>query len=101
MASFNKCKEFSCDFFFIYGDNYEYVSDAQRQKFFSTPAELFRYIETEICQAYKNYKGTEFNEDGLPLRLITLQMCNTDGIIRDDPPPECNFDVSILSMTPG
>ena len=52
------------------------------------------YIKTEIRQAYENYKGTIFN--GMSLMLITLQFCNTDAIIRDDHPPESDFDVYIF-----
>ena len=97
--AFNKCKEFGCGFFYMYKINFEDVTDAHSQEFFSTPAELFRFIEIEIHQAYTktgDHNGRDFNEDSLPLRLIQLQICNTDRMIRDTPAPDSDLDMTIF-----
>ena len=50
----NKSKEFGCEFFYMYGDDFEYVTNVHSQEFFSTSYELCRFIEDEIHQAYTN-----------------------------------------------
>ena len=93
MSSFMKNKEFGYNLYFMYGKNYDYVTDIEN-KIFSSPSEMYMYIANEIRQAYENYKGTYYN--GMPLMFLYLQICNTDAIIRDDQPQESDFDVYIF-----
>ena len=57
MSSFMKNKEFGYNLYFTYGKNYDYVTNIENQKFFSSPSEMFMYIANEIRQAYEHYKG--------------------------------------------
>ena len=52
-------------------------------------------MKEEIENAYAEYKGTFCN--GLPLVLITLEICNSDAVIRsDDHPEESICDLTIF-----
>ena len=81
--------------YFFYGENLDEMDCNEYQVFFESGFELCSCIKVEIENAYVEYKDNFCK--GLPLVLVTLEIINSDAVIRgDDFPDEAVCDLTIF-----
>ena len=75
-------KSFHLQFSYFYSDNKN--DSASSDMSFSSPSELYYYINSQVTEAFNelgDFQDSHCGPDGQVLQLVILEICNTNGLM--------------------